>query len=214
MTRSRAASASCRFACAAAISVGFDGACRLSSWSLRLLRAAAWPVRRRRDRRCRPDRTAARPVTTSIAAHHMHGGDEPLLGRPDLDEIRLRIALPLDDRQGVRPQRRPQAGDQGERQHDENENSSGHGGLAEALRGSAKISPRAAPRNLKKRRRFAAPRVPKRPGPPVRRAAASAHRARRRRRDPERWSANRGRRAGSAWCRSTIAGGYRGDSAR
>ncbi len=48
-----------------------------------------------------------------VAARDVDRGDEALLGRPDLDEIGLGIALPLDDLGVMRAQQEPPAREEG-----------------------------------------------------------------------------------------------------
>ena len=87
----------------------------------RLVELARSPGRARRGRWCRPGRTAARRPRPSSRAPTCEGREQALLGRADLDEIGVGIALPFDRRRrAVRP---PPAGADsrpGER-HDEDE---------------------------------------------------------------------------------------------
>jgi len=61
-----------------------------------------------------------------VAAPHAKGREEPRLGRPDLDEIGVRVALPLDRLRPVRSHKDPPAGDAGGDQSDGEEQASAH----------------------------------------------------------------------------------------
>ena len=61
-----------------------------------------------------------------VAARDRHGGEQTLLGRADLDEIGLRIALPLDRKGSARPHPPPAGARQPQHRDHQDENVSAH----------------------------------------------------------------------------------------
>ena len=73
----------------------------------------------------------------AVAALHADRGDEALLGRPDLDEIGLGIALPRDRRRRLGAEQNPaHTRDQGD-QNRRDEETSNQGGRSKAAAGTA-----------------------------------------------------------------------------